>query len=238
MTSPVNVKKPRSPATPSFSLKEAVEKAKTVYGKLSHAKFSQAELASALGLSSSSGHFSQQVFTLTEFGLVERSGDSYEISKTFHILDDTKRESAEFKTAAMAAIRGSAVFADLIKDFSTKIPSKDVVAQRLEKQRGFNADRAKAVAVVFQASLEFAGVVDASNNLLPIREQAARDGSSDVNPAAATSDTEEHALAPPRGLRKTEVPLLDGRVAVVHYPHDLSATEATKIGNVLAALVG
>lgn len=238
MTTPPVTKKPRSPATPSHSLKEAFANAKKIYGKLSHAKFSRAELASALGMSSSSGPFSQHLFTLTEFGLVDRSGDNYLISKAFHSLDGAKPESAEFKSAAMKAVRRSGVFADLIKDFSTKLPSEDVVAQRLEKQRGFNADRAKAVAAVLQESLEFAGVLDASNNLLPIRDQGIRDESEDKPLGDPSSRDEETPSPSATGLRKTEVPLPDGRVAVVHYPHDLTANEATKIGNVLVALVG
>ena len=238
MTSVPTTKKPNSPPSPSFGLREVLADATKLYDKYSHAAFSQAEVASGLGMSSTSSSFSRRLRSLTEFGLLDGSGGNYRISKLFHTLTDAKHGSPEFKAAALAAIRRSTVFAEILADFKTKLPDQAVVAQRLEKQRGFNADRAKEVAAVLQKSVEFAGVVDANNNILPARDVGGEDQAASRQDASATPDDErEKEPASDKNQRRSEIPLSDGRVAVVVYPHDLTTTEAQKIGNVLTALV-
>jgi hypothetical protein len=238
MTTPVATNKTKSPATPSYSLKDSYADAKKLYAKFSHASFSPPEIASALGMSSSSSSFTKRVFALIEYGMLDRVGDKFTVSKAFHTLDQSDSAKPDFQRVALSSIRRSTVFLEILADFKSKLPPEDVVAQRLERERGFNADRAKDVARILQSSLIFAGVIDANNNILPVR---------DVDPQpsgdrAGTGGDQEAATMVPSGgaiagLRRTEIPLTDGRIAVVQYPHDLSSGEATKIGKVLAALV-
>lgn len=238
MTTPVATNKTKSPATPSYGLKDSYADAKKLYAKFSHASFSAPEIASALGMSSSSSSFTKRVFALTEYGLLDRVGDKFTVSKTFHTLDQSDAAEPGFQRAAMSAIRRAAVFSEILADFKSKLPPEDVVAQRLEREHGFNAGRAKDVARILQTSLTFAGVIDANNNILPVRDV---DPQPDIDQAGVGGEQEAAATAqsvgPMAGLRRTEIPLSDGRIAVVQYPHDLSSGEATKIGKVLAALV-
>jgi hypothetical protein len=242
MTSPAQTpqtNKTKSPPTPSYSLKEVYQDARTLYDKFSHASFSQAEVASALNMSSTSGSFAQRIFSLTAFGLLDRAGEKYSISKLFHALEPVDNKRPDFQTAALSAVRRATVFAEILNDFKTKLPSKDVVAQRLEKERGFNSARAKEVAGILQRSLEFAGVIDANNNILPVREMGSaapstNPGSADIANALLADMPSSSNLG---SLRRSEIPLADGRVAVVQYPHDLSTNEAAKIGKVLTAMV-
>jgi hypothetical protein len=235
MKSTSTTKKPNSPASPSFGLKEVLADAGKLYQKYSHASFSQAEVASGLGMSSTSSSFSRRLRSLTEFGLLDTTGGNYRISKLFHNLADAQNGTSVFKTSAFSAIQRSTVFADILSDFKTKLPEQAVVAQRLEKQRGFNADRAKEVAAVLQKSLEFAGVVDSNNNILPTRDAPE---ARFANPQDVLLEQEVEREPPSaRSPRRSEIPLSDGRVAVVVYPHDLTTAEAQKIGSVLTALV-
>jgi hypothetical protein len=175
--------------------------------------------------------------------MLDRSGLNYAVSKTFHALADADTNSTDFKKTALDAIRRSEVFSDILNDFKNKLPDVGVVAQRLEKQRGFNAERAKVVAGVLQKSLEFAGILDKSNNILPIRDNGEKSVNSVTGDAGndAVDDEEkrrDNRLGGTKDLRRSEVPLSEGRIAVVLFPQDLTETEATKVGKVLAALVG
>jgi hypothetical protein len=227
--------KPKSPPVPSYVLKDTLEDAKKLYKKYSHASFSKAEIASALNMSSGSSSFSKRLFALTEYGLIEGSVDSYKTTGRFSALNTNKPESTIFKKNAFDAIQSSSVFAELLNQFKTKLPDQNAVAQRLETQKKFNAERAKEVASVLEKSLQFAGILDGSNNLVPIRG----DGSSDASNMGQENHENdgEDAHLPTVSMRKSEIPLANGRTAIVSYPHDLTKEEATKIGRVLSALV-
>jgi hypothetical protein len=239
MTAPTQSNKTKSPATPSYALKDVYADVKKLYDKFSHASFSRAEIASTLSMSSASGAFAQKVFSLTEFGLLDKSGDKYAVAKPFHSLEPVDVKRPDFQKAALDAIRRSDVFAEILADFKTKWPGELVVAQRLERERGFNAARAKDVAGILQRSLDFAGVIDANNNIVPVRELSAVQAelSGTGRSSVAEPDGGAPNLSRIKGLRSSEIPLGEGRVAVVQYPHDLTSTEASKIGKVLGALV-
>jgi hypothetical protein len=232
-------RKPRSPATPSRPLGDCVSDVKKLYAEYSHGKFQKAEIASKLGLSAGSGPFAARLFTLKEFGLLEQSGSDYSVSDSFMVLNSSDQADAKFKSAALAAVRKSDVFQELLDEFKTKLPSIEGIATRLENQKRFNADRAKVAAGVLEKSLRYAGVLDNSNNILPIRDTPGGDGA-----AGASGEDPVHGedlgvdqklLSDTLGV---EVPVGDGRKVLVRYPHDLSAEEAKKVGAVLAAIVG
>jgi hypothetical protein len=186
-------------------------------------------------MSSGSSSFSKRLFGLTEYSLIEGSADSYKMSARFFALDTNKPESTLFKKAAFDAIQNSSVFAELINEFKTKLPDQETVAKRLETQKRFNADRAKEAASVLEKSLQFAGVLDTNNNLVPTRDDGTSKLYSEDKGEEEVSD--EDNGPPSVSTRKSEIPLANGRTAVVSYPHDLTKDEATKIGRVLSALV-
>jgi len=243
MTSTPKTKKPKSPAVPSYSLKDSVDDVRKLYQTFSHAVFSKPEIATTLKMSSNSGPFVRRAFTLSEYGLLVESGAGHKVSDLFLTLNSGDASSAAFKRAALKAINNSAVFAEVLAEFKTKLPPQASVAQRLETQKKFNADRAKEVASVLERSLQFAGVLDSSNNILPVRDDSS---AGDTSKSQELHKEEPTVVTPPvtpgavpmANARRTEVPLTDGRIAIVQYPHDLSTAEAEKIGRVLAALVG
>src|SRR5688500_6664631 len=94
---PTQTNKTKSEPTPSFPLKDVYDDAKKLYDKFSHASFSQAEVASGLNMSSTSGSFARRIFSLTEFGLLDRSGNKYTVSRIFHALDPVDNKRPEFQ---------------------------------------------------------------------------------------------------------------------------------------------
>lgn len=236
--------KGKSPSVPSYSLKDSLDDARKLYDAFSHAGFSRTEIATKLDMSSASSSFSKRLFALTEYGLIQGTGDSYKIAERFHALTANPSTSPAFKRAAYDAIVASDVFGELLTEFKSKLPDKATVAKRLETQKKFLADRAKEVAGVLERSLQFAGLLDGNNNIIPIRDE--QNGASTAAPQTREDDRigNGEEVSPDRAdgraekLRRTEVPLSNDRIAVVAYPHDLTEAEATKIGKVLGALVG
>jgi hypothetical protein len=232
-------RKPKSPAVPSRDLKAAFEDTKKLYNTYTHGTFSKSELASALGVSATSGPFAGRFFSLKEYGLIEGSGDSLRVSGRFITMKDEPPTSAAFKRGALEAIKGSTIFAELLSEWKTKLPPREAVATRLEQQKKFNPDRAKEVASVLEESLRFAGVLDPSNNILPVRDD--RGGGLEDEHRDHERDDEHDDLGGDgaAGVHlRTEIPVGAGRRVVVSYPPDLTGEEATKVGKVLAALVG
>lgn len=239
--------KPKSPPTPSRALGDCLTDVKKLYTEYSHGKFAKSEIASTIGLSATSGPFVARLFTLKEFGLLDQDGTDYSVSDVFMTLNSTEPSDAKFRQAALNAIRGSATFNELLDDCKHKLPSVEAVAKRLETQKRFNANTAKAAASVLEKSLRFAGLVDGSNNILPVRD-GATDGTGARTDQSREREREQSAdgkdedvgndepLAP--SLLSVEIPVGEGRKVVIRYPRDLSIAEATKVGNVLNAIVG
>lgn len=233
--------KPRSPATPSRALGDAIADVKKLYEQYSHGKFAKAEIASALGVSATSGPFAGRLFTLRAYGLIIQNGNDYTVSSEFIELNSTATNTAKFKAAALKAIRNSDTFKELLDEFGTKLPSVAAIATRLETQKRFNAGPAKNAANVLEKSLRYAGVLDASNNILPIREDAANGGAASDPPggggqgSGAAEEEPEDDL--PTDMLSMEIPVGDDRKVAIRYPRDLSSAEAKKVGNVLAAVV-
>ena len=239
---PKSPRKPKSPAVPSYSLEDSVDDAKKLYKQYTHGTFSRPEIASTLKMSSGSSSFTQRLFALVEYGLLEEAGDGYKLTQRFQVLNSEPPESEAFRRAALDAVTASSVLGDLLNDFKTKLPDRAGVAQRLEIQKKFNPDRAKSAAAVLEKSLQYARVLDANNNIIPVRGTPVSNAGDKSNIHAEAEkpgdDATDKHLAKSGDTRRSEVPLADGRIAVVLYPHDLSVQEAEKIGRVLAALVG
>lgn len=229
-------RKPKSPPTPSRALGDCVADVRKLYEEYSHGTFQKPEIASKLDLSAGSGPFAARLFTLKEYGLLSQSGSDYKVSDLFMTLNSADKNESKFKQAALDAIRKSDVFRELLDHFKSKLPSLDGVATRLENQKRFNAERAKLVATVLEKSLHYAGLLDGSNNILPIRDTPGADGDQPnrQEPDADRGPTDEKL--PPNTLG-VEIPVGDGRKVIIRYPQDLSAEEAKKVGAVLAAIV-
>jgi hypothetical protein len=234
-------RKPRSPAVPSWGLKDAFEDTKKLYDTYTHGTFSKSEFASVLKISATSGPTQARIFTLKEYGLVEGTNDSFKVSQRFMEMKDEPPTSAIFRRNALQAIRGSAIFTELLNEWKTKLPPREAVANRLEQQKRFNPDRAKEIAAVLEDSLRFAGVLDQSGNILPVRDDPNAGGERDdqrrSNEDELRDDDVDLDDMKVLAHLRTEIPLGDGRRVIVSYPNDLSNKEAAKVGKVLAAIV-
>lgn len=241
--------KPKSPPVPSRTLKSCFDHTRDLYGHFSHGDFSRTEVAATFNQSATSGPFSQRLFSMKEFGLIEGGADNYKVSGIFKCMHSNAEDSSEFKSAALSAIKHSKVFAELLSEFKDKIPGKHILAQRLELGRGFNNQRAKQAATVLLESLRFAGVLDQKNNILPVRDGMGGFVVEPKNSSASASyqanaermphtgsQSEPILAADAKNLLKVEISLPDNRRIVIYYPPDITQDEAMKGGKVLSTI--
>jgi hypothetical protein len=239
MSTTQKASRPKSPPVPSRTLEDCVGDARKLYDAYTHGSFSRAEVGSTLKVSSTSGPFAQRLFSLREFGVIEGDANNFKISEAFKKINSSERGSAEFKSAALSAIKKSDTFRDLLVSFPNKLPAQDVVASRLENQKKFNPDRAKQAAKVLEESLRYAGVLDTNNNILPVRDDPnAGNGKKqreDRTDEGDLRDEDDDATTTP--TLSVEIPVGTDRKVAIRYPRDLTADEAKKVGNVLEAIV-
>lgn len=222
-------RKPISPTAPGLSLSTAVSEVARVYSRYSHGTFSKGELASALGMSASSGTFLSKAAALRDYGLIEDGPTGERVSDLFKSLYQAPPRSAEAKRVATTALTRSSVFSKLLQQFPSRVPDESAIALRLETQERFNADRAKVVAAAFRRSLADFELIDASGNVLSIR---------DDGPASTSEANQgERTVAETSGLFRVEVPLGAGRRAVFMLPEDFSAADSKRVTAVLRAYV-
>ncbi len=238
MNQPKKSKKPPSPSAPSRSLKDCYGDVKKAYDQYSHGAFTQSEIAHVLKVSSGTGAFRSRMAAIRQFGLLDATGDKLSVSSQFLELAKNEAGTATHKKAAMACIKGCELFNTLLGEFKDKLPQRSVVAQRLETQRKFNADRAKVVAQVFEEALQWAGVLGVGNNLLPVRDDESASSVKQEQDDADVDVVDQSLPSALANMLKMELPLEDARKAVIFYPADIKVEEAKKIGNVLAAIVG
>jgi len=162
------VRNPKAP--PHRNLEDSVNFVKTIYDNYHHTSFARTEVASVLKLSANSGYFSSVINSLRMYDFLENDNDGFKITELFKSLKVANQGSNEFKKYAFQAIKSVPLFDELLDDFKHKLPPLRTITQRLEIQKKMSPFMAKNTAKVFEDSVNFAGVLDANRNILPIRE--------------------------------------------------------------------
>jgi hypothetical protein len=152
-----------------------------------------------------------------------------------------EQESQGFKAAAYEFVKRPTVFQRVLLDVKGKLPEETALSNNLRSTYQFNPTKAKATAKAISESLAWAGVLDPKRNIIEPRpaKNLASAGVTDKVDEVDPADIQDVEDRTPKGkLLTLDIPLADGRTAHVRYPFDLTADEAKKIGNVLAAICG
>lgn len=235
-------RKPRSPKAPSRKLGDCVEKLQLVHAAFSTGTFSRAEVASTIGSSAGSGKFGQWFTSFREYDLLDKvEKDKFQLSETFKGLHFEPKGSAPFKQHVLHAIRSSTVLSALLDGFQDKLPPASTVAQRLEREQGFNEEKAQLTAGVLEHGLEYGGLIDDKNNLLLLirdEEPDRREKSSEFTDGNEDKVDEEFLDEPPTpaSMLKFEVPLSDGQKVILFYPKLLSGAESERVKSAISVI--
>lgn len=157
----------RSPSYPMFSLREAIEKARTIYNEDKRSFTTPDVIAKHLGFSQHiGGPGGRTMSALRQYGLLEENGGKNRISDRAYTLIQFPTGSPERNQAIKESIREPNLFKELLTEYSEGIPSDPALSSNLLK-RGFNPDVIPDVIKIFRDTVS----LDPSQNVeySPIR---------------------------------------------------------------------
>jgi hypothetical protein len=155
----MEVTRPKSPAAPSTSLKEAVEKLKILYEKEKRGPIDKDTAMLALGYSAKSGAGLRMLATLGQYGLIERQGIGHirvtDLGMDIILPSDNQHELEALRQAS----RQPDIFVELLERYSDSegLPSDNALISYLIKRTPipFGDSSARGLAKAFRETLEF-----------------------------------------------------------------------------------
>ncbi len=226
-----------SPAAPSRSLENCFRIASKIYDDYGHTEFGTAEIATSAGLSAGSGSANSLVSDLKQYGLITKKRTRrFAVSQAVKDMLGMGTGSIEFKAAAYQLVRNPSVFQRLLDDAKGKLPEEAALASLLRSSHGFSQEKAKVTADSLTKSLEWIGVLGPKRNILEPRPANNELGDQQARADAYDRGEDNGPARVPGRLLSLDIPLAEGRIAHIAYPHDLTVEEAEKIGKVLSAI--
>lgn len=208
----------RSRAYPLLSLAEAGEVSRRIRSELGAGEASRETLGGMLGYTSTSGGLAaRKIASLVHFGLLERAGGRYQLSRLGERLATT--EGAEQRAARMEAFLHPRLFRGLVERFEPQGRLPRDLAKILSRDFEISAAAAEPAAEVFRNSAVTAGVLSQDGRFVR--------GEREVEPSV---ETVEAVLAPPSptllamddGEQRFEIALSGGRLARMVFPKVLT----------------
>lgn len=152
-------KRIRSPKYPIFGLKTAIERIAAFYERERTASVPRDLAVKAWQYSKTSGIALQTVSTLTQYGLLERTGEkNVKVSEIGLDILVPKNQKAKNNAIQTAANRPK-IFRELKKEYPEDLPSDDSLrAYLIRRQPPYNEDSANKIIKSFKETLEFAKI--------------------------------------------------------------------------------
>lgn len=207
-------KRIRSPAYPYVALSKALDYARKFWDK-EKKNYASVSIASAhFGFGSSTGPAGQIISALTQFGLMESTGEkeARKVKLTDHairILAITDQKSAAFAAMIKRSALLPKLYADLMAKYASGLPSDDSLRHELEYERDFNPGVVAEVVRAFRETVWFANLDESGT--LPTSEADRSDTTSDIQEVddvpEAERNTEQRAGV--AGVRKVTAPAAD-----------------------------
>lgn len=213
--------KVKAPRGPSYDLEESIEIVGLIFGKEQHNSMDVKTIGQHIGMKPTGGTFLAKMAAVSYYGLIDRVGKAdsrvSDLAKTI-LLSNSDQER---RRALIDALRRPKLFASLCDEFaSTGLPTEANLANRLIRD-GLGAAKGSRVAHVFIKSAKYAHFGDEEVADTPRLETESRSQN-------VTSDESRTCVQ--------EIPLGEGRRAVLRIPDDITLDDIEKIGRVLKAL--
>lgn len=172
---PSRKKRTRSPAYPSISLPQALDKAGIIWAKASRHYVGINEAVKFWGYeeTSSAGHGA--ISALKKFGLVEEqgAGEGREIRLTdigISLVFNPDKASHGYLDALKVAALLPSIHAELWNKYGGILPDNSIIERYLVVERSFNENYAKSFISQFRETISFAGLVD--GDMLPMDQES------------------------------------------------------------------
>ena len=243
---PEKTKRERSKAYPGAALSECVEFALRIKRGLGRGSHDRDSLAKSMGFSGVSGAVSPKIAALVHFGLLDRTGDGYELSELSKSITDPLNE-VEQKSAIKAAFSRPNLYQEIVAKFEEdgQIPSQ--LATHLYRFHGITDSASASAAEIFLESGKYAGVLNEQNFIVSNAPTYPKNENSSAHQAdTAPAEIGKTAPEPPKTLypklmeaevgepvtsarQKFEFAITRGRTVIIIAPSDLNAKDVRVI---------
>lgn len=229
----------RGRKAPRDNLRDAVEFLEAVFSSLGVGPFDRLALAAALGHETENGTSNRKVGTLTHFGLLQREGSAYRISRLGTAIVAPTDDGERGVAIAKAALEPN-VYSAVYQEFAGQ-PLPRLLPNVLQRRFGIGVSVAEAAADRFRETMEYASLL--KNGVL--LSEPDLDGSAtnrhdkDDHEADLKKSSQErpdvsatHQVASKSTVnsdRSFHVPLSKGRVAVLQLPMELDDGDIRRI---------
>lgn len=155
---PQTKSKERSVAYPSVNLQKAVEWVEDISKKLGRGPYSREDAVVAMGYKGLSGASTRSVAALVHYGLLDRNGNAYSLSKLAEeIVHPTDETGSSKVTAILKAATNPRLFDSLVRKYQGQaLPS---LLANILRREGISNNYAEEVASIFKETLQFSGLL-------------------------------------------------------------------------------
>jgi hypothetical protein len=148
----------RSIAYPSINLEKAIELVSKLRSELGKGPYSREDAAKGIGYAGISGASARSVAALVHYGLLERNGDTYQISELGEeIIHPTDETDAKRKMALVTAAKSPKLFQKIVNRFQGQ--SLPGLLDNILVREGVSSNYSKEVATILKESLIFSGIL-------------------------------------------------------------------------------
>lgn len=234
-------RKGRSPSYPAIDLEEAVEKARLLLDREGRHWVPVDTALEAWGYSQASGAGMVVLAALKKFGLLEDQGSGPDrrvrvTDLAYEILIDEREESPERCELLRQAALLPRIHGELWNRYGADLPSDSTLRYELRKM-DFTDDATQKLIGEWRRTLDFAALAD-MNSSAPSQTvgqvvDPTRAPSSQGSPMGASAS--QSAAAQSSG-QSVQLPLSQGRWAVLHAPFPVSELEWSQMLRVLQAM--
>jgi len=217
----------RSKAYPTFSLRECVEAAETLWGSLERKQATLEEVARALGYKGLSGPSRSKISALKQFGLLENAGrGTLRLSqRALDLLISSEGDSGR-AVAAEEALKSVGIFSTMLS--SHRDASEGAIEAYLLKQHNFSRVGAKNASRSFLDSLRY--LEELSGSALPTQDSGSAQSTSEAE--TQTAGTVELGVPDsPGGVKKDIFSLTGAGQVIVQWPAILSQEDYDDIAS-------
>lgn len=218
-------KRQRSPNYPAVSLKDAVEKLRTLVAEIGQSTTTRDVVAKAMGYSGLSGASATTISAMNKYGLLEGRGDDVRVTDRamaiVRPLSDAERD---------AALRDAALEPPLFRELAEKFKGMNLNVELFRNylvRNGFNSNGAETAISAYKETIEFVGGLDRAHDLhrTPDPEptmEAHHAAAPNPTNVPAVSTAAASAAASPGSSFEEEKKALDEGPAVLVLPKNLS----------------
>jgi hypothetical protein len=205
----------RSPAYPSISLPQAIEKIRDFWRAYTKNIVPRTTALERWGYTVTTGPAARVIAALKQFGLISEEDKGIKLTERGRDLATLPKTDERYKNAANSALHSPTIYKKLLENYGEKLPDDSLLKAALERDHDFNPKSTPGFIKDFRASIAYIDNLSVENG-----------SSDDGSQEESGKDTSQNTPHPkrPHSNRMTNFafPLGSGDVVTISAPHPMA----------------